>query len=140
MNIVMVADRGSRPTLVTPPIRGTILDGITRRSLLELAPHLGYDVDERPIAIEELRRPGAFSEAFACGTAAVIAPIGGVRSPSGAWQIAHGTPGPVTTHLREALVALQEGRAPDPFGWRVPVSRSAGADSELVETAGERFG
>ena len=123
MNIAFVEAPGGRPTLVTPPIGDTILDGVTRRSLLELALLLGYDVVERHVAIDELREAGSYEEAFACGTAAVIVPIGGVRSPSDEITIGDGNPGPVTVRLREALVAIQEGRAADPFGWRVPVTR-----------------
>jgi branched-chain amino acid aminotransferase len=121
MNIMFVDTSGARPVLVTPPVGDTILDGVTRASLLTLAPGLGIDVLERPVAIDELDAPGPFREAFACGTAAVVAPIGRVRSTDREVVIGDGEPGPVTLRLRDALVAIQEGRAADPFGWRMPV-------------------
>jgi branched-chain amino acid aminotransferase len=111
----MFAVSGS--TLVTPPVDDTILDGITRRSLLQLAPTLGYETVERPVSIDELCDGRTFDEAFACGTAAVVAPIGSIHSTRGTSAIGRGTPGPVTAHLRDALVSIQEGRAPDLFGW-----------------------
>ena len=113
MNVVAVT--GS--TLVRPPVGDTILDGITRRSLVELAPTLGYDVVERPVSIDEHCDGRTFDEAFACGTAAVVAPIGSVRSRRGSWAVGSGRTGPVTTRLCQALVSVQEGRAPDRFGW-----------------------
>ena len=62
-------------------------------------------------------------EAFACGTAAVVAPIGHLRSARGEWTVGDGQPGPVTLELRDALVSIQEGRAPDLFGWLHRVRR-----------------
>ena len=130
MNVVLVravdaADAG-RTELVSPPAEGTILDGVTRRSLLELAAHLGWEVTERPVAIDEVL-DGSFREAFACGTAAVVAPIAGVESAQGGRTFGDGAIGPVTQRLRDALVDLQEGRAADPFGWRVPVESAVAA-------------
>jgi branched-chain amino acid aminotransferase len=122
MNIAFVDARGERPCIVTPPIGDTILDGVTRRSILELAPRLGYDVVERPVSIEELGPSGPFSEAFACGTAAVIVPISRVHSHVGDVLVGDGQPGSVTMHLREALIAVQEGRARDHWGWLVHVA------------------
>jgi branched-chain amino acid aminotransferase len=132
MNIVFVQSHPGAPTLVAPPISDTILDGITRRSLLRLASHLRYQVVERPVSIDEACRPGTFDEAFACGTAAGVAPIGVIRSTAGAWTIGNGQPGPVTARLRDALLAMQGGRAEDPYGWRTtvtePTSAAAGAN------------
>jgi branched-chain amino acid aminotransferase len=125
MNFVAV--NGS--TIVTPPAGDTILDGVTRKSLLTLAPTLGYETVERPIAIDELTTPGAFTEAFACGTAAVIVPIGAVHTRDGVVPIADGEPGAITVRLREALLAVQEGRAEDQFGWRTPVTAATYAAS-----------
>jgi len=127
MNIILVAHGARGPTLVTPPVGDTILDGVTRKSVLELARRLGYETIERPVALEELSQPGSFLEAFACGTAAVIAPIGALHSSSGRWNIGDGHAGPVTIRLREALIALQEGRASDPFGWRYQLNEPAPA-------------
>ena len=117
MNIFYVLDDGS---LVTPPLTGTILPGITRDSIMKLAQRAGRRVEERPVAIDEWRdgaASGRIREVFACGTAAVITPIGTVRSPDGEFAIADGGPGEVTMSLRQELVDIQRGRAEDPFGW-----------------------
>jgi branched-chain amino acid aminotransferase len=120
MNVFVVRDGA----LVTPPISDTILEGITRDSLIALAGSMGIAVDESPIDVEAWAagaRDGAVTEAFACGTAAVIAPIGSITTDGGAATMGDGRPGAITMRLRDALVAIQEGRADDPFGWRVPV-------------------
>lgn len=117
MNVMFVMADGS---LVTPPLSGTILPGITRDSLLTLAREEDMTVREEPYAIDEWRADaasGRLAEAFACGTAAVVTPILSVRSPEGDWRVGDGTPGPVTTRLRDRLVELQRGRGPDPHGW-----------------------
>ncbi|MEV6298550.1 branched-chain amino acid aminotransferase [Actinoplanes sp. NPDC051861] len=117
MNVFLVLDDGS---LVTPPLTGTILPGITRDSLIRLAERAGRRVEERPISLEEWREgaaSGRVRESFACGTAAVITPIGTVRSEDGEFSIAGGGTGEVTTALRKELVDIQRGRAEDPFGW-----------------------
>jgi branched-chain amino acid aminotransferase len=117
MNVFFVLDDGS---LVTPPLTGTILPGITRDSVIKLAGRAGRRVEERPVAIDEWRdgaASGRIREAFACGTAAVITPIGTVRSPEGEFTVADGGSGEVTTGLRKELVDIQRGRAEDPFGW-----------------------
>jgi len=117
MNIVFVLDDGS---LVTPPLTGTILPGITRDSILKLAGRAGRQVSERPVSFDEWRdgaASGRIREAFACGTAAVITPIGTVKSPDGQFTVADGGSGEVTTDLRKQLVDIQRGRADDPFGW-----------------------
>ncbi|MBM2617499.1 branched-chain amino acid aminotransferase [Actinoplanes sp. LDG1-06] len=117
MNVFVVLDDG---TLVTPPLTGTILPGITRDSVIKLAERAGRKVEERAISLEELRTgaaSGAIREAFACGTAAVITPIGTVKSADGAFTIADGGTGEITDDLRKQLVDIQRGRAEDPFGW-----------------------
>jgi branched-chain amino acid aminotransferase len=125
MNVFVVEHRpDTPPTVVTPPIGDTILAGITRASLLQLAGHLGYRALEAPIALDRLRcdaARGFIREAFASGTGAVVAPIGCVHDGPTTWIIGDGSPGPATLRLRAALLDLQEGRAPDPFGWRVPL-------------------
>ena len=118
MNIFFVFEDGS---LLTPPLDGTILPGVTRDSIIALARANGAEVREARYGIDEWREDaasGRLTEAFACGTAAVIAPIGKVMSPEGEFTI--GDPhagGPVTTKLRETLVEIQRGFAPDPYGW-----------------------
>jgi branched-chain amino acid aminotransferase len=122
MNIFFVYADG---TLVTPPLNGSILPGITRESVIALAERAGHEVIERPVAIDEWRADavsGRLREVFACGTAAVITPIGAVRQPDDEFQMGDGGPGEVTMRLRQSLVDIQRGRAADPFGWvhRVP--------------------
>ncbi|RJL25076.1 branched-chain amino acid aminotransferase [Bailinhaonella thermotolerans] len=116
MNIFFVY--GDR--LVTPPLTGTLLPGITRDSILKLAVDLGLEVTERPITTDEWREAcesGAMTEAFACGTAAVITPIGRVSGRDGGWTVADGQPGELTLRLREELVGIQYGTRPDPHDW-----------------------
>jgi branched-chain amino acid aminotransferase len=110
--------------LVTPPLADTLLAGITRDSLIQLARRMDVEVREEPVDVNEWHagaRRGDVHEAFACGTAAVIAPIGTLTTRDGTATIADGTPGPLTLRLRDALVAIQEGRADDPYGWRTAV-------------------
>ncbi len=117
MNIFFVFEDGS---LLTPPLSGTILPGITRDSVIILARDAGMVVHEAPYAIEQWRADaasGRLKEAFACGTAAVISPIGTVRSAAGEFSINGGAAGPVAMGLRKTLVDIQYGRAPDPHGW-----------------------
>jgi branched-chain amino acid aminotransferase len=117
MNIFFVLDDGS---LVTPPLTGTILPGITRDSVIKLAGRAGRRVEERPVSMDEWREgaaSGRIREAFACGTAAVITPIGSVKSISDEFTIADGGSGEVTMGLRKELVDIQRGRAEDTFGW-----------------------
>lgn len=122
MNVVFVQRGPGTPRLVAPPVGATVLDGVTRRSLLNLAGGLGYDTVERPVALDELLGANAFTEAVACGTAAGVVSIGAVHSAAGEVVIGDGRRGPVATRLGAALAAVQEGRAEDPTGWRVPVT------------------
>ena len=117
MNVFFVMDDGS---LVTPPLGGTILPGITRDSLLTLAKDRGIEVREEPYSIDQWRADaasGRLVETFACGTAAVVTPIGTVAAPEGRFTIGGGEPGPMTLRIRESLVSIQRGLAPDANGW-----------------------
>jgi branched-chain amino acid aminotransferase len=117
MNLYFVLDDGS---VVTPEISGTILEGITRDSILKLVTDLGYHVTERRISLDEWRdgaASGAIREVFACGTAAVITPVARIKWHDGESQVADGEAGPVTQALRKALVDIQYGRAADTHGW-----------------------
>ena len=118
MNLFFVFDDGS---LITPPLTGTILPGITRDSLLTLARDQGLTVREEPYAIDQWRADaasGRLREVFACGTAAVVTPVARVVSASnGAFTIGSGGPGQTARRLRQALVAIQRGQTPDPHGW-----------------------
>lgn len=106
--------------LVTPPLAGSILPGITRASIIELAKDMGLKVSERRISIEELyegAQNGALEEAFGTGTAAVVSPVGELI-----WQDKHivvndGKMGEVTQKLYTTLTDIQYGRAEDKFGW-----------------------
>lgn len=124
MNLAFVFGTGENARLVTPALTGTLLPGITRDALLRLAADLGYGTEERRISVEEWRRgcaDGTITEVFACGTAAVITPVGEVRSAHGGWTVSGGRPGPISMQLRKTLVDIQRGSAPDPHGWRHPV-------------------
>ncbi len=117
MNIFFVFDDGG---MTTPPLTGTILPGITRDSVITLATEQGYEVREEPYSIDQWRADaasGRLREVFACGTAAVLTPIGTVRSADGEFVIADGGIGAVTARLRQRLVDIQRGRAADDHGW-----------------------
>jgi branched-chain amino acid aminotransferase len=121
MNLFLVRhDAGGRPILSTPPLTGTLLPGVTRDSILRLAPLLDIATEERATTIDEWREWCAedpLSEAFACGTAAVIAGIGRACTTGGDWTVGDGGTGPTTRQLRDELLGIQYGRRPDPFGW-----------------------
>ena len=110
--------------IATPELSGSILEGVTRASVVDLAKDLGHTVEERRISADEWKdgvRSGEITEVFASGTAAVITPIGRVAWPDGDLTIGdhsvdHGV-GPVTQSIRSALLDLQYGRTPDPRGW-----------------------
>ena len=117
MNVFFVFKDGS---LQTPPLGGTILPGITRNSLMTLARDEGLTVREEPYSIDQWRADaasGKLTEAFACGTAAVVTPIGSVKSPDGAFTIGAGGPGQTALRIKQKLVDIQRGAAPDPHGW-----------------------
>ena len=115
MNLCFVYDDG---TIVTPELTGTILEGITRSSIIEVARAHGHKVAERRVAFSEWRDgviSGRIAEVFACGTAAVVTPVGKVVWRDG--EAGSGKAGPVTQAIRQALVDIQYGRAEDRFGW-----------------------
>ncbi|MDO8731551.1 MAG: branched-chain amino acid aminotransferase [Actinomycetota bacterium] len=121
MNLYFVYGQGPKARLVTPSLTGSLLAGITRDSLLTLANDLGYSSEEALISVDEWRQgveSGNISEVFACGTAAVITPVGTVKSRKHfAFEINEGKPGPITMQLRHALLDIQTGEAPDTHGW-----------------------
>jgi branched-chain amino acid aminotransferase len=119
MNLYFVHDDG---TIVTPELSGSILEGITRDSIIELSGKLGHTVVERKFSIDEWRdgvASGRITEVFACGTAAVVTPVGTLKWRGGSVSAAGDSDdiGPVTTQVRQALVDIQYGRAEDTFGW-----------------------
>ncbi len=120
MNLFFVYGSGSSARIMTPALTGSLLPGITRNSLLTLAPDLGIKAEEGRISVEDWRAgcaSGEITEVFACGTAAVITPVGKVKGPADEWLIGDGTSGPVTLRLREELLGIQYGDRPDPHGW-----------------------
>ena len=117
MNVFFVFADGS---VQTPPLDGTILHGVTRDSLLTLARDMGLTVREERYSIEQWKadaESGRLTESFACGTAAVVTPIGSVKGADGSFTIGGQSIGPLTMRLRSALVDIQRGLAPDPYGW-----------------------
>jgi len=122
MNLFFVFDDG---TLVTPPLGGTILPGITRDSLLTLAREEGLAVREERYSLEDWRsdaESGRLVETFACGTAAVVTPVGRVAGRDLDFTIGSGGPGQLTSRLRDRLVGIQRGTQPDPHGWLMRLS------------------
>lgn len=112
--------------LVTPALSGSILPGITRDSVLELAKHLGLEAEERTISIDEVIEgitSGAITEAFGSGTAAVISPVGSLTFKDKDYVINGNQVGSVTQKLYDTLVNIQYGRQEDPFGWVKEIGR-----------------
>jgi len=139
MNVVFAWDRGGRVVLTTPPLTGTILDGVTRDSVLTLARggQVGSvtidEVREEPTSIEMVRdgiEDGSLAEVFACGTAAVVAPVGRLVDQGRVLTVGSGEPGPVTVALRRALLDVQQGRAADRHRWMVPIEEGLTALTE----------
>ena len=117
MNLFFVMDDGR---LITPPLGGTILPGITRDSIMILAREEGLAVIEEPYSIDQWEADaasGKLVETFACGTAAVVTAVGTVRSSKGEFTIGGGGPGQLTEKLKRRLVDIQRGIAPDDHGW-----------------------
>ncbi|MFJ8824578.1 branched-chain amino acid aminotransferase [Streptomyces sp. NPDC102467] len=106
--------------IVTPTLTGSLLAGVTRDSLLSVAEDLGYKSEESRVSIEQWQADsasGELTEVFACGTAAVITPVGTVKRAGSEWQQSGGKAGEVTMKLRNALLDIQRGTAKDPHGW-----------------------
>lgn len=112
--------------LVTPALNGSILPGITRASVIELAKDLGYEVEETQISIEEGLKDlaaGRLTEVFGTGTAAIISPVGSLYYKGQNHIINDNKVGPVTAKIYQTLVDIQYGSAPDPYGWVVELGR-----------------
>ena len=111
--------------LITPPLAGTILPGVTRNTVIHLAENWGIKMTERPITIEEVVktvRDGGLKEMFATGTAAVISPVGEIGFQGQVIPVADGKTGPLAQRLYEEITAIQYGYKPDPFGWVVKIA------------------
>jgi branched-chain amino acid aminotransferase len=120
MNICFVIDG----ELITPPLLGTVLPGITRESVLALAKSWSIPCAERRVSIDEIlaaNRQGRLTEVFGCGTAAVISPVGILKYGERIITVADGEVGPVASRLYKALTDIQYGRVADPYGWMEPV-------------------
>jgi branched-chain amino acid aminotransferase len=116
MNICFLIDG----KVVTSPLRGTILDGVTRRSILTLVKDFGVTVEERALSVDEIFadiEKGRMTEAFGTGTAAVVSPVGQFTYRHHTARLGDGQAGPFTLKLYEALTGIQYGRLPDPHGW-----------------------
>lgn len=117
MNVFLVLKDG---TLVTPELTGSILEGVTRMSIIQLARDRGHQVQERKITIDEWRdgvASGEITEAFACGTAAVVTPIAALKGRGFIAGDEHAPAGKLTMSLRQELTDIQSGRLPDRHGW-----------------------
>ena len=120
MNLFFVFGSGADVEVVTPELSGSLLPGVTRDSLLHLARDMGYRTAERRISTDEWAKKvdsGELTEVFACGTAAVITPVGSVKHADGGFDIGGGKPGVVSMQLRRALTGLQRGDLADAHGW-----------------------
>jgi len=110
--------------IVTPKLNGSILPGITRMSILELLRYEGQEPEERLISVDELieaAKSGALEEAWGCGTAAVVSPVGRLMYQGKEYEIGGGKIGEVTQELYNKLTSIQWGKAEDPLGWVCPV-------------------
>jgi branched-chain amino acid aminotransferase len=117
MNVFVVEADGR---VSTPELTGSILEGVTRSSILRLLSDAGHEVAERRIPLDEVRAglaDGSIAEVFACGTAAVVTPIGRLAGADFDLTVADGASGPVTTRIRTQLTDIQYGRVADPHGW-----------------------
>lgn len=117
MNVFAITRDGR---LLTPALTGSILEGVTRHSILRLAQDRGLEVAEQRLVMSEVLEQvssGEITEMFACGTAAVINPIGEFRAHGGSWTVGEGGSGEITLALRKELTDIQYGRIPDRHGW-----------------------
>ncbi len=115
MNLFFVFDDG---TMVTPELSGSILEGVTRSSIIDIADELGHKVDERKVTIDEWREgvaDGTITEVFACGTAAVITPVAALKWRGG--EVATQREATLANRIRTRLLDVQYGRADDQYGW-----------------------
>jgi branched-chain amino acid aminotransferase len=110
--------------LITPALTGTILPGITRNSVIQLARHFGIKVLERQLSIDEVitaSKKGTLKEAFASGTAAIVSPVGQIYFRGKEYLINGGKTGPLAEKLYNEILQIQYGLKEDEFGWRVKI-------------------
>jgi branched-chain amino acid aminotransferase len=111
--------------LITPPLTGSILPGVTRDSVIQIAKHNGVKVSERPLSIDEIlesEAKGTLKECFASGTAAIVSPVGEIFCRGKQLLINGGKTGPLTERLYNQILEIQYGMAVDPFGWRLKIA------------------
>jgi branched-chain amino acid aminotransferase len=132
MNIAFVHEGGR---IVTPTLSGAILHGITRESLMRLAPDLGYTVEEARIDVKQALQDieaGRITEAFGIGTGAVIAPVGRFGYQGKDYQVGSGEAGPVARALFKGLTDIQYGRVADPYGWTRKVEIAPALQAQAI--------
>jgi len=120
MNLYFVKGSGKDATVITPKLTGTLLPGVTRGSILSVAKDLGYKTEEVMLSVDDWRdgiASGEITEIFACGTAAVVSPIGQAKSAMGTWVTGDGQPGKITMEIRNHLLGIQHGKIEDKHGW-----------------------
>jgi branched-chain amino acid aminotransferase len=120
MNLYFVKGKGAAATIFTPKLTGTLLPGVTRDSILSVAADLGYKVEEGMISTSDWQAgiaSGEITETFACGTAAVVSPIGQAKSTMGTWVTGDGQPGVITMQIRNHLLGIQHGNIEDKHSW-----------------------
>lgn len=111
--------------LITSPLTGSILPGVTRNSVIEMARSWGMKVSERLLSMDEVlaaHKSGALKEAFASGTAAIVSPVGLIHYDGKEYAINCGATGPVTEKLYNEILQIQYGEKEDTFGWRIKIS------------------
>lgn len=111
--------------IVTPMLNGSILEGITRNSVITLLKHWGLPVSERRIAVDEViqaHKDGVLEEAFGTGTAAVISPVGELIWNDETLMINNGETGEISKKLYDTITGIQKGTVPDEFGWTTEVA------------------
>ncbi len=124
MNLCFVKGKGKDATIFTPKLTGTLLPGITRNSILNAVSELGFKVEEGMISVDQLKAgldSGEITEVFACGTAAVISPIGTIKSEMGTWKVGDGGAGEISMQIRKYILDIQHGLASDTHGWNIKV-------------------
>ena len=111
--------------LITAPLTGTILPGVTRDSVIQLAKSWGVKVSERRLSMDEIMAAiadGTLKEAFASGTAAIVSPVGQIYYREKEYLIGGGKTGKLTERLYNEILQIQYGQKDDPFGWRIKIA------------------
>ena len=138
MNMMFVIDG----KIVTAPLEGSILAGVTRKSILQLAQDMGYETEERRISVQELfdaHARGTLTEAFGTGTAAVISPVGEMEYDGRSMLLNDRKIGKISQLMYDTLVGIQRGKTPDPHGWTVELQLSD-QQFALCDSCPERLG